>query len=91
MEEKTMKARVLHGIAILGLGALLFGATVATPAQAADWHRGRDRGGFALNIGIGSGPVNTDLVFYGGPDHRPAGPYWYWDRHDHCWRRDRCR
>jgi len=86
-----MKTNILHGMTILGLGALLFASTATTPARADDWHRDRDRGRVVIDLNFNHGRVNTDLVCYNGPDHRPAGNFWYWDRHDRCWRRDRCR
>ena len=88
-----MKTNILQGISILGLGALLFGVTAITPANADGWHRDRDRdhGRVVIDLGVNLGRVNTDFVFYSGPDHRPAGKFWAWDKHDHCWRRDRCR
>lgn len=84
-----MKTNILRGISILGLGALLFGTMAMAPAQADDWHRHRDHDRVVVDFHLGH--VNTDFVFYSGPDCRPAGKFWYWDRHDHCWRRDRCR
>ena len=87
-----MKTNILHGITILGLGALLFGVTAMTPAHADDWHRDhRDRGHDRVVIDLNFGRVNTDFVFYGGPEHRPEGKFWYYNHHDRCWRRDRCR
>lgn len=81
--KTNMKANLLNGIKILGLGALLFGATATVPAQASDR--------FGIGLSFNRGHVNTDLVFYSGPDRRPEGKFWNYDRHDHCWRRDRCR
>lgn len=96
-----MKTNMLRGASILGLGVLLFGVITTAPAFADGWHRDRDRdwdrdrdrdhGRVVLDVRLDRGHVNTDFVFWSGPDHRPAGKFWYWDKHDRCWRRDRCR
>ncbi len=91
VNANTMKTIIRQGMTILGLGALLLGATAMVPANAADRHRDRDHDRATFNVQVDLGRVNTDLVFYGIPDRRPAGPFWHYDNHDRCWRRDRCR
>lgn len=91
VKTNIMNTNVRHGMTILGLGALLFGATAMVPAHADNRHRDRDHDRATFNVQVDLGHVNTDLVFYSGPDRRPAGPFWYYDNHDRCWRRDRCR
>jgi len=86
---KTANTDIRRGTTILALGAILFGATAEAPANADG--RFRDHGRAVVDIRLDVGSVNGDFVFYSGPDHRPAGLFWVYDSHGHCWRRDRCR
>jgi hypothetical protein len=84
--KATMKATVIKGLTVLGIGAVIFGIGAATPAKADGWHdRRRVEIVPSVRVVLGVGPVQVVA---------PCAPVVVVDQYrgrDWRWRRDHRR